>query len=85
MRVYEELVAQSGQFEQAEKLDSMFVAPGPRLGNVVVQAEALRKGYGDRVLMDQLSFSLPPGGELHAVRRFMDSNCLSGIIPVAIW
>jgi len=38
------------------------VPPGPRLGDVVVVAEHLRKGYGDTLLIDDLSFSLPPGG-----------------------
>ena len=38
------------------------IPPGPRLGDVVVEAEHLRKGYGDRLLIDDLSFSLPPGG-----------------------
>jgi ATP-binding cassette ChvD family protein len=38
------------------------IPPGPRLGDVVIQAEHLRKGYGDRLLIDDLSFSLPPGG-----------------------
>ncbi len=38
------------------------IPPGPRLGDVVVKAESLRKGYGDRLLVDELSFSLPPGG-----------------------
>jgi ATP-binding cassette ChvD family protein len=38
------------------------IPPGPRLGDVVVQAEHLAKGYGDRLLIDDLTFSLPPGG-----------------------
>jgi ATP-binding cassette ChvD family protein len=38
------------------------IPPGPRLGDVVVVAEHLSKGYGDRLLIDDLSFSLPPGG-----------------------
>ncbi len=38
------------------------IPPGPRLGGVVVEAEHLRKGYGDRLLIDDLSFALPPGG-----------------------
>jgi sulfate-transporting ATPase len=38
------------------------IPPGPRLGEVVVQAKGLRKGYGDRLLMDDLSFDLPRGG-----------------------
>ena len=38
------------------------IPPGPRLGDVVVEARKLRKGYGERLLVDDLSFSLPPGG-----------------------
>ncbi len=38
------------------------IPPGPRLGDLVVEAKGLRKGYGDRLLIDDLSFSLPPGG-----------------------
>jgi ATP-binding cassette ChvD family protein len=38
------------------------IPPGPRLGDVVIQAEHLAKGYGDRLLIDDLDFSLPPGG-----------------------
>jgi energy-dependent translational throttle protein EttA len=38
------------------------IPPGPRLGDLVVEANGLRKGYGDRLLIDDLSFSLPPGG-----------------------
>jgi len=40
----------------------ILIPPGPRLGDVVVEAEGLRKGYGDRLLIDDLSFTLPPGG-----------------------
>ena len=38
------------------------IPPGPRLGNVVIEAEHLAKGFGDRLLIDDLSFKLPPGG-----------------------
>jgi ATPase subunit of ABC transporter with duplicated ATPase domains len=38
------------------------IPPGPRLGDLVIEAEHLRKGYGDRLLIDDLSFRLPPGG-----------------------
>jgi ATPase subunit of ABC transporter with duplicated ATPase domains len=51
--------------EQKEKRDvavEISIPPGPRLGDVVVEAASLRKGYGDRVLIDGLSFALPPGG-----------------------
>ncbi|MEA2842698.1 MAG: energy-dependent translational throttle protein EttA, partial [Actinomycetota bacterium] len=59
---YEKLVAaaEAGP-EKAEKLE-ISIPPGPRLGDVVVEAEGLVKGYGDRLLIDRLSFGLPPGG-----------------------
>jgi ATP-binding cassette ChvD family protein len=60
IRAYEELAAQ----EAGRQLDSVEIAipPGPRLGDVVLEAEQLRKGYGDRLLIDDLSLSLPRGG-----------------------
>ncbi|MEA2829093.1 MAG: energy-dependent translational throttle protein EttA [Actinomycetota bacterium] len=59
---YEKLVAEAEAGpEKAEKLE-ISIPPGPRLGDVVVEAEALVKGYGDRLLIDGLSFGLPPGG-----------------------
>jgi sulfate-transporting ATPase len=47
--------------ERAEKLE-IAIPPGPRLGDLVVEADHLGKGYGDRVLIDDLSFTLPRGG-----------------------
>jgi len=57
---YESLLAQ----ERNVKLDQVqiHIPAGPRLGGVVVEAENLRKGFGDRLLIDDLSFSLPRGG-----------------------
>ena len=57
---YEALLAE----ERNANLDDaqIHIPPGPRLGDVVVEADALRKGFGDRLLIDDLSFSLPPGG-----------------------
>jgi sulfate-transporting ATPase len=57
---YEALLAE----ERNVKLDQVqiHIPPGPRLGDVVVQAEGLSKGYGDRLLIDDLSFSLPRAG-----------------------
>jgi energy-dependent translational throttle protein EttA len=57
---YEELLAKSQ--EQAAGVAEIVIPPGPRLGNVVIQAEKLRKGYGNNLLIDDLNFSLPPGG-----------------------
>src|SRR5690606_22368430 len=42
----------------------IYIPPGPRLGDVVVEAEHVRKAFGDKLLMDDLTFSLPPGGIL---------------------
>jgi ATP-binding cassette ChvD family protein len=58
---YEEMAAEA---EKNRKLDfeEIQIPAGPRLGNVVVEAANLRKGFGDRVLIDGLSFSLPRGG-----------------------
>jgi sulfate-transporting ATPase len=59
---YEKLVAEAEAAEQrAEKLQ-ISIPPGPRLGDVVIEAEDLRKAFGDRLLIDDLSFTLPRGG-----------------------
>jgi ATP-binding cassette ChvD family protein len=60
LRAYEELLGQdvAKQIENVE----IYIPPGPRLGDLVVEARNLRKGYGDRLLMDDLSFTLPRGG-----------------------
>src|SRR5690606_31801278 len=57
---YEELLNQAQ--ERAPGTAQIMIPPGPRLGDVVIEAERLRKGYGDRLLIDDLSFRLPPGG-----------------------
>ncbi|MGO1802604.1 MAG: energy-dependent translational throttle protein EttA [Microbacteriaceae bacterium] len=58
---YEEMAAEA---ERTRKLDfeEIQIPAGPRLGNVVIEAKNLKKGFGDRVLIDGLSFSLPPNG-----------------------
>jgi ATP-binding cassette ChvD family protein len=59
---YEELLAQSqGDRDRADKLE-IFIPPGPRLGDVVIEAEGVTKGFADRLLIDGLTFNLPPGG-----------------------
>jgi ATPase subunit of ABC transporter with duplicated ATPase domains len=54
----------ASEAEKTRKLDfeEIQIPPGPRLGNVVVEADHLGKGFGDRILVDGLSFSLPRGG-----------------------
>jgi len=58
---YEEMAAEA---ERTRKLDfeEIVIPPGPRLGQVVIEAKGLRKGFGDRTLIDGLSFSLPRNG-----------------------
>ena len=57
---YEEMLA--AQNEKASGVAEIVIPPGPRLGSVVIEAEHISKGYGDRLLIDDLSFKLPPGG-----------------------
>ena len=57
---YEELVAQSR--ERAPETAQIVLPPGPRLGDLVIEAAGLTKGFGERLLIEELSFRLPPGG-----------------------
>ncbi|WP_439549853.1 energy-dependent translational throttle protein EttA [Falsiroseomonas sp.] len=57
---YEEMLAK--QNERAGGDTEIVIPPAPRLGNTVITAEDLRKGYGNRLLIDNLNFKLPPGG-----------------------
>ena len=57
---YEKLASEETK-EREEKLE-LFIPPGPRLGNVVIEADNISKAYGDRILFENLSFSLPPAG-----------------------
>jgi len=59
INAYETLVGQEG--EKRDKELEIYIPPGPRLGNLVIEAENLTKAYGDRLLLDDLSFSIPPG------------------------
>src|SRR5687768_2051748 len=60
LNAYEELLRE----ETTQKIETaeIYIAPGPRLGDVVVEARQLRKGYGENVLIDNLNFTLPRGG-----------------------
>ncbi|HEY7447426.1 MAG TPA: energy-dependent translational throttle protein EttA [Vicinamibacterales bacterium] len=60
LNAYEELL----NADSAQKIETVeiYIPPGPRLGDVVVEARGLRKAYGDRLLMDDLTFTLPRGG-----------------------
>jgi sulfate-transporting ATPase len=57
---YEDLLAQSQK--NTARTTQIVIPPPPRLGNVVVEAEGLRKGFGEQLLIDNFSFKLPPGG-----------------------
>src|SRR5579885_32528 len=57
---FEELA--SSDYQKRNETNEIYIPPGPRLGNLVIEADGLRKGYGDRLLFDNLSFKLPPGG-----------------------
>jgi ATP-binding cassette ChvD family protein len=57
---YEQLLTQGA--EKAERELELYIPPGPRLGDIVVRANNLAKAYGDKLLYDDLSFDLPPGG-----------------------
>jgi ATP-binding cassette ChvD family protein len=56
---FEELSSQSHQ--QRNETHEIFIPPGPRLGNQVIEVEHISKGFDDRLLIDDLSFSIPPG------------------------
>ncbi len=60
LNAYEDLLAQ----DTKEKIDSVeiFIAPGPRLGDIVVEARQLKKSFGDTMLFDDMTFTLPRGG-----------------------
>jgi ATP-binding cassette ChvD family protein len=62
INAFDELVAESESAERRDAKLQISIPPGPRLGDQVVEAEHLRKGYGDRLLVDDLSFMLPRGG-----------------------
>jgi sulfate-transporting ATPase len=57
---YEELASQ--EFQKRNETNEIYIPPGERLGDLVVECTNLRKSFGDRLLIDSLSFSMPPGG-----------------------
>jgi sulfate-transporting ATPase len=59
---YEKLLAEEMEAEKRVQATDLHIPPGPRLGDLVVEAAGLRKGYSDKLLIDDLSFKLPPGG-----------------------
>jgi len=57
---YEELA--SREFQERNETNEIYIPPGERLGDLVIEVQGLRKGYGERLLIDNLSFNLPRGG-----------------------
>ncbi len=57
---YEELSSQ--EFQKRNETNEIYIPPGERLGDLVIEAVGVRKGYGDRLLVESLSFNLPAGG-----------------------
>ncbi|HSM29354.1 MAG TPA: energy-dependent translational throttle protein EttA [Woeseiaceae bacterium] len=60
LRQFEEI--SSSNYQKRNETNEIYIPPGPRLGDVVIEVENLRKGFGDKLLIDDLSFQLPPGG-----------------------
>ncbi|MEE3234819.1 MAG: energy-dependent translational throttle protein EttA [Candidatus Latescibacterota bacterium] len=60
IQAYEELLNQD--LVQRDEELQIYIPPGPRLGNVVIEAENVKKTYGDRILFENMSFGMPPGG-----------------------
>jgi sulfate-transporting ATPase len=57
---YESMLSQENE-KQAQELE-IYIPPGPRLGSIVIEASEVSKAYGERLLVDKMSFALPPGG-----------------------
>ncbi len=60
LRRFEEL--SSRDYQSRNETNEIYIPPGPRLGDVVLELDGVTKGYGEKLLMEELSFSLPPGG-----------------------
>ena len=60
LKQFDEL--QSKEFQARNETNEIYIPPGPRLGNVVVEADGVRKAFGDQLLVEDLSFTLPAGG-----------------------
>ena len=67
LRKYEDLMEEAAAYVRQSTLDSIVIPIGPRLGSQVVEARGLMKGYGERLLIDNLSFNLPPGAVVGVV------------------
>jgi ATP-binding cassette ChvD family protein len=65
VKAYERLLEQDDR--QRERELELFIPPGPRLGDLVIEADGVSKAYGDRLLFEDMTFSLPPGGIIGVV------------------
>ncbi len=62
INAYEKLLAEDREYDKRSDQNEIHIPAGPRLGDLVVEAKGLRKGYGDNLLIEDLAFALPPGG-----------------------
>jgi ATP-binding cassette ChvD family protein len=60
LRQFDEI--SSTKYQKRNETNEIYIPPGPRLGDIVIEIEGLRKGFGDKLLIDELSLQLPPGG-----------------------
>ena len=60
VKAYEQML--NADVKEKVKEIEIFIPPGPRLGNLVIEAKSVSKGYGENLLMEKMNFSLPPGG-----------------------
>jgi len=60
LRQFDEI--SSAQYQKRNETNEIYIPPGPRLGDVVLEVNDLKKGFGEKLLVDGLSFQLPPGG-----------------------
>src|SRR5205823_10852270 len=62
LSAYEKLLAEANEAKDQTRELEIAIPPGPRLGDTVIDVSGLRKGYGDRLLIEDLAFSLPRAG-----------------------
>ena len=73
MRVYESLEAEASDYVKQSKLDSITIPVGPRLGSTVIDIESLSKAFGERLLIDDMNVSIPPGSVVGIVGVLLPS------------
>ncbi len=66
----------SGEYQKRNETNELFIPPGPRLGDKVIEVQNLTKSYGDRTLIDDLSFSIPKVQLLGLSERMVQVNLL---------